>query len=59
MKLNIMNEVKNKHPVNSEKKKASNGGSDVVPDEINRETCLNCPLHRCKPRCGLIKREKK
>ena len=53
MKIGILDEVKNKHSVNSEK--ASFKPHEVVPDEINRETCLNCPLKRYKPNCGLIK----
>lgn len=57
MKTGLLNEVKNKHSVNSEQKKESNGMYSTIPDEINRETCLNCPLPRCKSNCGLLKGE--
>lgn len=52
MKINIMNEIKNKHKVNSEKKYKP---SDIIPDEENLEICLNCPLKKCKPNCGRLK----
>lgn len=57
MKISVMREIKNKHPVDSQRK--GKHPSDIIPDEINVQTCLNCPLPKCKPRCGRIKREKK
>lgn len=59
MGISILNEVKNKHSIDSEKKRKPTEGSNVIPDEVNLQTCLNCPLPKCKPRCGLLKREKK
>ena len=59
MGISILNEVKYKHSINSDKKKKPTEGSNVVPDEANLQTCLNCPLPECKPRCGLLKRKKK
>lgn len=53
MRIKPLNEIKNKRPVNSEKR--YNTPHENVPDEENRETCLNCPLPKCKPRCGLLK----
>ncbi len=57
MQSRLLNEVKNKHSVNSERRKPTD--SNMIPDEINLQTCLNCPLPKCKPRCGLLKRNTK
>ena len=52
----LLNEVKQKHTVNSEIKKHVNGASNVVPDERNKDICLSCPLKECKARCGRLKK---
>ncbi len=57
MRVNIFCEIKNKHQVDSKKKGIQ--PHDVIPDEANAQTCLNCPLPKCKTNCGLIKWEKK
>lgn len=57
MRISVMSEIKNKHTVDSTRKNIQ--PHDIIPDEVNVQTCLNCPLPRCKPRCGRIKREKK
>lgn len=57
MRISVMSEIRNKHSVDSQRK--GKQPSDIIPDEVNVQTCLNCPLPRCKPRCGRIKREKK
>lgn len=57
MKLKALNEIKNKHPINSEEKSEKSGG--VIPDKENLNTCLNCLLPRCKRNCGLLKGVKK
>lgn len=53
MKIGLLDEVKNKHSIDSEKKSCK--PHEVIPDEINRETCLKCPLNKCKSNCGLLK----
>ncbi len=57
MRVNIFCEIKNKHQVDSKKKGFH--PHDIIPDEANAQTCLNCPLPKCKTNCGLIKWEKK
>jgi hypothetical protein len=54
MRLNIMNEIKHTHPINSNNKAYK--PSDVIPDEKNKDACLSCPLKDCKSRCGRLKR---
>ena len=58
MRIGILNEIKSKHSIDSTSKKRTFVQDNVVPDEVNREICLNCPLKRCKPRCGLLRRDK-
>ena len=54
MRIKIMDEIKNKHSIDS-KKKASKS-FNAIPDHQNIEACLDCPLKDCKSRCGRLKR---
>ena len=54
MKLSIMNEARHTQPISSNNKRYK--PSNVVPDEQNKDACLNCPLRDCKSRCGRLKR---
>lgn len=57
MKVNITNSVKRKRQVNSEDKSHLNP-SETIPDERNKEICLNCPYKDCKGNCELIRGDK-
>lgn len=60
MRINIMQEIKNKHPVDS-KKKCFNP-HDIIPDGQNKDFCLNCKIDvkKCKGSkyCVGFKKEK-
>lgn len=60
MRVNIFCEIKNKHQVDSKKKCIH--PHDIIPDEANKDICLNCkfPENKCKGSkfCVGFKKEK-
>ena len=53
MKIKTLNGIKNKRQINSER---AYNPSDIIPDAVNRETCLTCSKKVCKGKCEQIKK---